>query len=325
MRIAAFIASIVIATALMMGGVFLLVVDSDDAHPIWLFVATFAMIMFVYGPLAIGSFRAYWNVSGSAESRRYFRRTVLVVVGLEILAAILIVVYSVATSATALIPAVFIGGGAILTVVALLVGPAFYRYDDAHRPASSGWVGIDPTQVRRRIIAVAVTFLGVLALGVIASLIVNAVAPRSLSLGEVFLFAVEFASIGGALVAIFSTLGWNRRLRDVADRDPSRLRRVSRVVLRGKKVDLDDKDLEAAARYAAVVPIMMGFQIAYFVLLYAALVLGQVSQLQNGSFSQLSIPLIVVLVGVLVVLLPLQISRLQRARHYSRDHPATPA
>ncbi|AMM21210.1 hypothetical protein AX769_15040 [Frondihabitans sp. PAMC 28766] len=321
MRIVAFILAIVIATALLMGGALLLITRTDDAHQVWVFVATFAMIMFVYGPLTLGSFRAYWNVAGSASSRRYFRRTVCVVVGLEILAAVVIVVYALSTAASALIPVLFIGSGVVLTALALLIGPALYRYDEARRPASSDWVAIEPALIRRRIVAVAITFLGVLALSVIAFTILDGVAPHSLTIGQDFAFAVEFACFVSAFVAIFSTVGWNRRMRDITDRDPSRLRRVARVVLRNKKEDLDEQDLEAAARYAAFIPITMTFQIAYFILLYAGIVLEQVDQLRDGDSDHLAVPLIALFVAILVILVPLQITRIRRARRYAREHP----
>ena len=94
MRIVAFILFIVITTGLLMGGVFLLVVHTDDKYAIWVFVASLAMMIFVYGPLTLGSVRAFWDVTGSEDSRRYYRRVILVVIGLEVLAAVVTVVYA---------------------------------------------------------------------------------------------------------------------------------------------------------------------------------------------------------------------------------------
>lgn len=322
MRIVAFILFIVITTGLLMGGVFLLVVHTDDKYAIWVFVALLALMIFVYGPLTLGSVRAFWDVTGSEDSRRYYRRVILVVIGLEVLAAVVTVVYAVVTRAGALIPIIFIGGGVLLTAVALLVGPALYRYDRTHRPPASDWVAIEPSQISRRILATVITFVGVFALGIIGLGIANTVFPRTLRVAQLLPFALSFAFIISGGVSVFSTTGWNRRLRDVTDRDPSRLRRVARVVLRNKNIDLDDRDLVAAARCAAVISVTMPFQLANIVLLYAGLLLQQIPALQNGSANEYSIIVIILLIAFLVVLLPLQIVRIRRARQYARTHAA---
>lgn len=322
MRIVAFIASTLVTSALLIGGLVLLVLQSGDQAGIWFVAETFAMIMFVYGPLMIGSFRAYWNVNGSQESRRYFRRVSSVVIGLEIVAAIVTVVFALTTSASALVPIVFIGGGVVLTVAALWLGPVLSRYDLAHSPAESAWVAINPVEIRKRVVWAAVTFVGVLVVGVIAITLLNRSVTHPLDLGLVFTFALAFALFAAALVCLFSTLGWNRRIRDVTDRDPARLRRVARVVLRKKTDVLDDRDLLAAARYAAVISVTMSFQVAYFVLLSAALILQQVVSIRGRFAAPFAIYLIVALIAMLVVLLPLQVVRIRRARRYAREHPA---
>ncbi len=322
MRVLAFILSIVVSTGLLMAGVILLVVETKETDSVWIFIASLALVVFVYGPLALGSFRAYWDVTGSQDSRRYYRRIVLVVLALELLAAIVTVIFAVLTSAGSLIPVAFIGGGVVLTVAAFLLGPAVYRYDRAHPRAVSAWVAIEKAAITKRIVATAITFLGVLVLGAIGVVIVSTVAPNVLSVPQMLLFALSFAFIFSAAVCVFSTLGWNRRLVDVTDRDPSRLRRVVRVVLRNKPADLDGRDLIAAARYAAVISVTLSFQLAYIVLLYAGLVLQQINVLRTGIADTFSILIIVFFVVILAALLPLQIVRIRRARRYARDHAA---
>ncbi|MDJ0337299.1 hypothetical protein [Cryobacterium sp. PH31-O1] len=320
MRVLAFILSIVVSTALLMAGVVLLVVETKETDSVWIFIASLAMVVFVYGPLTLGSFRAYWDVTGSKESRRYYRRIVLVVLALEVLAAIVTVIFAILTVAGPLIPVAFIGGGVILTVTAIFLGPAIYRYDRAHPRAVSAWVAIEKAAITKRIMATTITFLGVLVLGLIGTAIVNGVATNVLSVPQMLLFALSFAFISSGAVCVFSTLGWSRRLVDVTDRDPSRLRRVVRVVLRNKPADLDGRDLVAAARYAAVISVTLSFQLAYIVLLYAGLFLQQINVLRTGIADTFSIAIIVFLVVILAVLLPIQIVRIRRARRYSRDH-----
>lgn len=78
MRIVAFILSIVLTSALLLGGVFLIALHLGD-DPAWILVTSIAVTILVYGPLTVGSFRAYWDVRGSDSSRRYYRRVLLVV------------------------------------------------------------------------------------------------------------------------------------------------------------------------------------------------------------------------------------------------------
>ena len=66
----------------------------------------------------------------------------------------------------------------------------------------------------------------------------------------------------------------------------------------------------------------MPFQLANIVLLYAGLLLQQIPALQNGSANEYSITTIVLLIALLLVLLPLQIVRIRRARQYARTHAA---
>lgn len=322
MRIAAFILTIVLATGILMGGVVLLVLQSDIENPAWIFAMSLAIIPFVYGPLTIGSFRAYWDVDGSDESRRYFRRVVRFVIGLEIVAAVVTVVSAAASSNGPLIPVVFIGTGVVLTAVALLVGPVAYRYDRAHPTPQREWAAIQPAEIRRKIMTIAITFVGVLALGLVGLVVVNVLAPRALTVAQLLLFALSFACLAAGGVAILSTLKWNRRLRDVTDRDPARLRRIGRVVLRKKQEELDPRDVTAATRYAAVISITMSFQLAYLVLLYAGIVLQQINTMAEGLGGGFSIFLIALPVVVLAVILPLQVVRIRRARRYIREHAA---
>jgi hypothetical protein len=206
MRIVAFILSVVIATGLLVAGAFFLILNSEDEDPVWVLIITVAMTTFIYGPLILGSFRAYWDVTGSDDSRRYFRRVLLIMIGLEMVAAIVTVVYAVTTSAGAIVPVVLIGGGVVLTIAAPLIGRAFYKYDSAHRPAPSGWIAIEPSQIRHRILAVGITFVGVLLLALLGLGFVESISDDALSLADVILSALSFAFIVAGAVCIFSTV-----------------------------------------------------------------------------------------------------------------------
>ena len=322
MRILAFILSIVIATGLCVGAAFLLATQSRNDDSLSIFTAAPAMMIFVFGPLTVGSFRAYWDVTGSQDSRRYYGRILLVVIGLEVLAAIALVVSAALTSAGPFIPVVFVGAGVILTTVALLLGPVLYRLDLAHPASTPRWVAIEKAEITKRIAASAISFLGVLIVGIIVLGIVGALAPNAVSVTQTLLLALSLAFIVSGAVCVFPTLGWNRLLRDLIDRDPARLRQVARVVIRNKHVDLDEQDLEAAARYAAMLSVTMPFQLGSIVLLYVGIALQQINALQNPATANFSVWIIVLLIVALAFLLPLQVVHIRRVRRYARDHAA---
>jgi hypothetical protein len=161
MRIVAFIVSIVLTGALMMGGEFVLVFASPGLSPGWLAGLSLALAAVVYGPLVLGSFRAYWDVAGSPESRQYFRRVALVVVSAEVAAPVLALVFAISHGAGPLLPVVFAGLGAVLTAGALVAGDALFRREQVTRAAPVPWIGIDRLEVRRALVRTAVAFVAV--------------------------------------------------------------------------------------------------------------------------------------------------------------------
>jgi uncharacterized integral membrane protein len=320
MRIVAFILVVLLATGLVMGGIALLVLGQGDLDPVWSLVEILALTVFVYGPLTIGGFRATWDVEGSQESRVYYRRVVRVTLGLEALAAIGSVAAALVTSRGWVVPLSFIGTGVVLTAVALVVGPAAFRWDRAHPVPTRGWVAIEPKEIRRKVVTAVITFVGVMVIGVAGLSIVSLSAPHTLSVADVLLLSLSISFIAAGAVCSFSTWPWNRRLRDLTDRDPSRLRRIAKVVVRNKTLDLDERDRTAAARYAAVISMTLSFQLVYLVLLYAGIMLQQVNSLRERVGGPFQVVIVVSLVVGLVVLAPLQGIRIRRARRYVREH-----
>ncbi|ARC58517.1 hypothetical protein AS850_15625 [Frondihabitans sp. 762G35] len=320
MRIAAFVIVVLLSTSILLGGVVLLVLGQDALDPVSLIVQTLALTVLVYGPLTMGSFRAAWDVEGSQESRTYYRRVVRITLGLEVVAAIASVGVAVARSSGWVVSLAFVGIGIVLTAAALIVGPVAARWDRAHPAPSRGWVAIQPAEVRRKILIAFVVFGALVVLAVVAAAALTGLGLDAPSLLALLPYSLSLAVIGAGLVLVFSTLSWSRRLREVTDRDPSRLRRVAKVVLGRKSLDLDEQDKTAAARFASVTSITMPVQLAYLVLLYAGIMLQQVGALIRGDV----FPMVLVgfSIAALAVFIPLYTSRIRRARRYAREHEA---
>lgn len=320
MRIVAFILSILLTTGLLLGGIVLLVLTGPPEGGVSLLLSALGLSFLVCGPLTVGSFRAYWDVEGSAASRTYYRRLLVVVGGVSVLGAALVIVGTAVGGGGPLVPVLCIAGSVVLFAAAVLIGRALYRYDRKHPRPTTEWVAIEPAAIRKRVVVAALTFVGVMIIGIISLALLNGAVEGKLDLVVVVLYPVTFASLAAGLVCLLSTLGWSRRIRDVTDRDPARLRRVAQVVLRGKKHALDEHDQIAAAKYAAIVSVTMPFQTTYFLLLYVGVLMQQGFLWSHGDDHSVALFLLPLYVVLLVVFIPLQIVRSRRARRYARAH-----
>lgn len=319
-RILAFVVSILVVTAALLGGVVLIVRATPDADP-WLGpLATLALTILVYGPLLLGSLNSYWDVRRNDESRRYYRLWFWIILGLEVLAAVAIVVFAVAASSPVWVPVVIIGGAALLLVVALLVGRWLGVRDDRRPLDDSSIQVIDGAQIRRKIGIVALVFAVALAAGLVFGVLV---ALRSDEPGGRFvLFALQIAFLAATFAGILVARPLNLALRESAGRDLGLVRKLTRVVLRGKGIALDPAEQVAAVRYAVVARTALGFQLGYTTLLYAALLLQYLGSLIDGPPPLFYTVLAIALVVVLVVYYPIFIIRIRRAARYAEEHDA---
>ncbi|WP_290474422.1 hypothetical protein [Leifsonia sp. 71-9] len=319
MKVLAFVLSVLIATALVAAGTALIVIQSPS-HSLGLdLVAIFALTVFIYGPLLLGSVTSYWDVRGSAGSRASFRRYLWVVLGIEALAAIAIVVYSVMAGTPIWFPIVFIVGGAVLTVAGLTIGRALHRHEQAHPRADESWRPVSRHEVSRKVLGIAVTFVAIFIVGLVVFGLLGA-SDGAPSLGDQLTFAFQFATIGAALTAILVSVPLNRRLRSTVGGDFGTIRTVGKVVLGNKEVELDHAGQVAAAKYATIIPTILGFQLSYLTLLYLGLGTQQVRMILGGRNEAFNIGFTILLIAILVAFIPYVVVRIRRARTYAREH-----
>ncbi|TFV98197.1 hypothetical protein E4M00_09235 [Leifsonia flava] len=322
MRVVAFIVSILVATAALLGGVVLIVRATPDADP-WVGpLATFALTVLVYGPLLLGSLNAYWDVRRTEESRRYYRWWFWIVVGLDVLAAVSIVVFSVAAASPVWVPVVILGGAALLLTLAVVVGRRLGARDE-RRPRGDQLLSvIDDAQIRRRILIVALTFVIAMAAGLVVTTLLALAESTSESPGRLVLFALQFAFLAATFAAIIVARPLTLALRESAGRDLGLVRKLARVVLRGQDIALAPDERVAAVRYAVVARTALGFQLGYSTLLYVALLLQYLGVLIDGQPPLFYTVLALALVVVLVVCYPIFIVRIRRAARYAQEHAA---
>jgi hypothetical protein len=317
-KVLAFILSVVVATALVLGGTLIIVFQLPNHSIGLLLLATFSLIVLIYGPLALGSLTAYWNVRRTEASRSYYKRWLWVVIGLEVLGAIAIVLFTVVAGAPPWLPVMFIGGGAALTAIAPLVGRLLLRHEES-QPRVDSWAPITRNEIRRKLAVVTITFVAVFA----AALIVLAVLSSERSVLQAsaqMLYALAFAFLGAGFACIIVSVPLNRRLRDAVGRELGTVRKVSKVVLGRKHLDLNQDEQVAAAKFAAIIPTTLGFMLSYLTLLYLGIGTQQVERFMVGGADAFTIGFSILLVVVLVVFIPIYAVRINRARKYARAH-----
>ncbi|MCM3500871.1 hypothetical protein M3667_03135 [Microbacterium sp. P26] len=324
-RVLVFVLVVVLSTTLPVGVGVLLTVQSSESSGGELFLSIFASIGFVVGPLLVGSWMAFWDPRRSADSRRIFRRIWVTVILSEVVSAALIIAYTVLAGAPVWLPVVFIVVGSALMAAAFWLGnllrttapaPAALPAESLYPPAERR------RDVRRIVVAALITMVVVSALCTALALTVG--------LGDawfpVVCFPLAFALIVGGGMSSLPTFRVGRRARALVDGDLGRLRTIGKAVTRSKGPTLTAEDEMAAARYAPAAAILMTYQVVNIVTLYLALGLLQVNNLSSSStdpaFRILSIVLLAFFVVTLVVLVPLQIRQIRRARAYASAHPA---
>ena len=323
MKVLALVLSSVVATLLLIGSLVVVLVVVPKTSPILFLLPTLAFTFFIYGPLSFGSATFYWDFGSSDDSRRYLRRYLWIVGGLELLAAVALIVFAVMTGAPIWLPIVFIALCAILMVVAPLIGRALRRYDDGHSQRRPSWVPTDASIVRRKIRTIVITFVAALVVFfALFTLVFAQFGDKGDGVASTALFAFEFAAIAGAFAAIIVSIPLARDLRGAGNRDITLTRKVAKVVLRGKKIELNEVEETAAARYAAAASVYFPFMLTYLVLLYLGIGSGLVKTIADGTSdtSMITVVELVFLAVVLVVFFPMQIVRTRRARQYAIDH-----
>jgi MFS family permease len=320
-RIILFIVLIAAASALSVVGAVLVVTTVPNPASAGALAAAIATATFVYGPLILGSTAGFWDMRATAEARRIRRRWYLIVGGLDLVAAIVVVVVAVRSGAPSWMPVVIIAVGAVLLAIAEPLGDRFRRTE----PPSSAepWTPMDRDDLRRRIRTVVVTFLiAAVACAIGVTVLITLVPPRHGRVAGLALSACELPFIAAAMATIIVALPLNRMLRETTDRDVARLRRVAKVVLRRRDIPLDDSDQRAAARYATVIPIVLGFQTGYIALLYVGLGCLFVGQLIDHTGTVFPLVFLALYVILLAWLVPTTLMRARRARDYARTHAA---
>lgn len=327
MKIVAYVFAVALSVAVMFAGTVALVLTGHlRAQPATLLLGVVSLVAMIYGPLLLGSLLAFWDVNRSAKSRAFYRRWVIRVTIAQAVGAVAIIVDAAIGGTAWWVAGAFILTGILLTVLALGIGNAVRRREERRPPQTAEiWQPISPDEVRRKIRIIVRTFVIALVLSIVGNVVLFFTLDRTgRHPGTVFStlsLAIELPLFAAAFACILVALPLGRRLRETSEGDLGRMRTFARVVLRGKSEELLAEEEQGAARYAAGITLFLRFQLAYLVLLYAGVMLQQVTSLLGGSMGAgFPIGLILAMLLVLVIALPLYARRMRRARLYAENH-----
>ena len=124
MGVVAFTASVLVATGAQIGGIVLLVLLGEDGGIASLVVGSLGLALLVMPPLVLGAVLAAWDASPTDDGRRRHRRFLVSLIGLQAVGAVLVVGSGASAGSPVWLAASFIGVGALLTLAALVAGPA---------------------------------------------------------------------------------------------------------------------------------------------------------------------------------------------------------
>ncbi|KQS07978.1 hypothetical protein ASG04_12560 [Curtobacterium sp. Leaf183] len=325
MRVLAFLVTIVVTTALALGAGLLIALHLGRAPDGLLVSAAAASPFLVFGPLVVGSWTAYFDDRTPSGRSRYLRRAFLVVVAVDVAAAVVVVVASTSAQAPVWVPAVLVGGSAILFVVARPIGSRFRRLDTPMVELRDQ-VLPGPDVIRRKVVRIGITFVVAAIVSSVGTAVLNVLDPSTTREALVgILLAGQLTFLATAFASIIVALPFSRLLRDAGGRDLDRLRRYAKLVLRGRAVPLEEAEKAGAVRYAQVIQVVLQFNTAYVTLLYVSIAFQFVSGILRGNLVVFSVLFLVFMVVVLAWLLPRTVIRVRRARRYVEEHPSTDA
>lgn len=320
MRVLSYVLLIVLITVLTLGGTLLAVFELSDASDVLVIAVSVSIPMFVVGPAVVGSLAGYWDHRSSTDSSRYLRWWLLGVVAVDVAGAVVIVLASVSAGAPVWVPVVLIGGAAVLLAIARPLGALFRRTEPAPTEYPVGY-RFGPAELRHTVVVITVTFVvSILVVSIGLAVLAALTGDDRSGLTQVALLAGQLAFTATALAALLQALPFNGLVRASAEGDLGRLRRFSKVVLRGADLPLDPAERPGAVRYATVVPLVLRYQLVYLGLLYTAIAFQMVSTWIRGDLGILPPVFLVLMVAVLIWIVPLTLRRIRRATAYAARH-----
>lgn len=319
-----FSAGITILTVTVGLGIGLLLAD----HQPWMVVTAFVCTMLLI-PVPAMACLMVANVSFNLEGpdgRRFLRRLVYVVAGIQLLGVLGLVLVAIAAPDSA----GYLVGVVVLSIVLLWsgirLGMRFQQRLVDESAEHRTWASWPRSRVRRAILRVVVVFTIASMVGSGAILVLGLTLGEGdgLSPGSSIIYGLSLGCFAASIACLVLAWPLVKDMRRVLGRDHATQKAIVRVVLRNKNDPLSEDAQDKAAAYAGIMAVYYPFQIAQLTLLFGGLWLQQVWNLPDGPSDPLypvALGLVIGLPLLVLISLPIIIRECRRARRYARDHP----
>jgi hypothetical protein len=176
---------------------------------------------------------------------------------------------------------------------------------------------LEPDYSRRRAYSTVLVASSVLVVGVLFAVAAGRpTVDTAPSTAETVAMAVAFAAITATVLCAFPTVTLSGRVRDLSGTDVARLKRIRRVVLGGKPIDLTDEEREIAARYAPYAAQSQRWSLAQSLTLFLGLLVIN----EPSTDRPLQLLIWILLPVTAAIAAPLGLRAAARADRYALEH-----
>jgi hypothetical protein len=268
-------------------------------------------------PLFLAGAVSSWSDLGPAR----FRRSLVIALGAQAAAIVVLLVTASTTSAWLLGSAVLAGSGLLLNPALVAIGAAARRLDERRTRAAQG-PAAEPRSIRdgwrRAGIGGVIGLVATIAGTVVADLLIGDGEPMPLLAASGF--ALAFAAIGASIGILTVTSRFSDEMRDRFGFRYTAAQRVGRIVA-GKAAPADDAEQRAASEWAAVSLGYLPLQLAQGGLILVGMLLVQGATILVGEVDAFRIGLIAFLIASLALVAVVSAVRVRRLSAYIAAHP----
>jgi hypothetical protein len=282
-----------------------------------------AILLLFLAPVVLFGISSNWTFQPSREGGRYLSRWNWGTCAIEIVCALTVVVFGVASQPWIWLPISSVAMGAAFTAIAVLLGRALRSVPIGPAVETSSEIVLGPWSPARTKRGLRGPLIVIGACFVATGVAVLALHPWSAPGSGHFVRAyASFATAGalpfGFFVGTFVCAIWSiplaSRMRKVVPRSFTSTKRIGRAVARGDATELSEAELEVARRFAAESVLAQPWVFAQYSLLFLGVIGEQVSYLffPIVFFGPWLIGLLVLIYIPLLVLIALRTRRARR-------------
>lgn len=320
-----FALTIIVSTMILIGAgmaAFALVRTVSDVPDALVYLAPASLLVLASVPILV--FGALANTTIDPDlpgGRAFYQRLAILSGSLWVGGIVAFIVFVVLSGAAAWIAVVVLASAVALGAAAVLLGNRI-RTRAAAGPTGPEWKPRSEEErmrLRRRTTA---AFLGGTAVGGVGALAIGLFVPEStfaeaMSAGAL---ALALGCLAATIVVASAMWKMNAYLRSAIGTDHGALKKLARVIVRGRDEPIDDELRPQAARYAAYLRDFLPLQFVQQFFLLGLVILNQASALIRDPDQIFPLVLVIACAALLVVIAPILLRQYRNVLRYLAVH-----